>query len=113
MAYKSKEDMRAYQKKWYLDNKEARRLKLNTYNAAYKARNTKFIRRYKLLCGCSICGYKKSQYALDFHHLDSSLKDFNVSSLVGKSIKKIKSEIRKCVVVCANCHRELTYTKPL
>lgn len=28
---------------------------------------------------CSICGYQKSVYALIFHHLDPSKKDFNIS----------------------------------
>ncbi len=46
---------------------------------------------------CSRCGYSKSLAALDFHHLDPSKKDGLV-----KSVK----EARKCVLICANCHRE-------
>jgi len=57
---------------------------------------------------CSICGYGKCKDALEFHHLDSSKKDFGVSkSGLTRSWLRIKKEIDKCILVCANCHREL------
>ena len=66
-----------------------------------------FVRRYKLLCGCKTCGYKKFAGALDFHH-EGDDKEKSVAKVLGKwSFKRIKDEIRKCVVLCANCHREL------
>lgn len=43
--------------------------------------------------------------ALDFHHLDPTEKDKNVGDLMSFSTQKLKEEIRKCVVLCANCHR--------
>ena len=57
--------------------------------------------------GCSLCGYNKSISALCFHHKDPSEKEANVSSLRQASMKRIVSEIEKCIVVCANCHCEL------
>ena len=54
---------------------------------------------------CLSCGYNNYQGALEFHHLDPNEKDMNVSDLVHFSIKKLKEEIRKCIVLCANCHR--------
>lgn len=45
--------------------------------------------------------------ALDFHHLNPSEKDLEVSLLTRYSTKRVKDEIRKCVVLCANCHRKL------
>ena len=55
---------------------------------------------------CQICGYNRCQDALDFHHLDPSQKDYNIS--VGtKSFNTLKSEVDKCILVCANCHREI------
>lgn len=55
---------------------------------------------------CVVCGYSKSIRALHFHHLDSSKKDFTIS---GKSLSwdKIKNELDKCILVCANCHAEI------
>jgi len=56
---------------------------------------------------CSICGYNKSIKALDFHHLDPNIKEFEVSRLRGVTNKLIHQELEKCVLVCANCHREI------
>lgn len=57
---------------------------------------------------CSICGYNKSIYALQFHHLDPRKKKFNISSNIGRySLQSIKNEIEKCIIVCANCHAEI------
>lgn len=57
---------------------------------------------------CAICGYSRCEDALDFHHIDPSKKDFGLS-LKGltRSWEKIKIEIEKCVLLCANCHREV------
>lgn len=60
---------------------------------------------------CQICEYNKCIYALEFHHLDQSKKDFTLSSTSqGKqSWNKIKVELEKCILLCANCHREVHY----
>ncbi len=56
---------------------------------------------------CSRCGYKKCAQALEFHHLLKN-KDFGISEKgLTKSWSKIKIEIDKCILVCANCHREI------
>ena len=63
--------------------------------------------RFKLFKGCFHCGYKDNPVALQFHHVDPSTKVENVSTIRRSSWsqwKKIKAEIRKCVVLCANCH---------
>jgi 5-methylcytosine-specific restriction endonuclease McrA len=57
---------------------------------------------------CSICGYNKCLAALEFHHLDPSQKDFGISHAgATRSFEKIKKELDKCVLLCANCHREV------
>lgn len=61
---------------------------------------------------CEICGYDKCVAALDFHHTDSSQKDFNISDGV-KSFEKAKKEVDKCILVCANCHREIHHKQNL
>ena len=59
---------------------------------------------------CEICGYDKCLCALDFHHLDPTQKDFTISdSNIYKNLDKLKEEVDKCILVCANCHRELHY----
>jgi predicted HNH restriction endonuclease len=57
---------------------------------------------------CSICGYKKCADALELHHLDASKKDFGISSHgLTRAWSKIVIEADKCILVCANCHREV------
>lgn len=57
---------------------------------------------------CVICGYNTCRQALDFHHIDPSKKDFTFGRLRVKTLAWhiIEAELRKCVVLCANCHRE-------
>lgn len=57
---------------------------------------------------CSKCGYDKCLSALDFHHIDPKEKDFSISSDGHtRSWEQIKNELDKCILVCANCHREI------
>ena len=59
---------------------------------------------------CEKCGYNKCNGALDFHHLNPLEKDFSISSTgTTKSFERIKKELDKCILVCANCHREIHY----
>lgn len=60
---------------------------------------------YKGGC-CQSCGYSKCLAALEFHHTDPEEKDFTVSENKGRSFDNIKQELDKCVLLCANCHRE-------
>jgi len=58
---------------------------------------------------CQICGYKKCLRALSFHHIDKSTKKFNISSGRMKSARwsDILEEIKKCMLLCSNCHWEV------
>ncbi len=55
---------------------------------------------------CEICGYNKCIDALEFHHKDPSEKDLQISGKT-KSFERLKEEADKCILVCANCHREI------
>ncbi len=56
--------------------------------------------------GCSLCGYSKCLSAIEFHHVGEG-KRFELSSVGSRSVEQIKREIGKCLIVCANCHREI------
>lgn len=58
---------------------------------------------------CIICGYNRCLAALEFHHLDPSHKDFGIAEAYAnpKKWETIVDELKKCILVCANCHREL------
>lgn len=56
---------------------------------------------------CKICGYDKCSKALDFHHIDSSKKNFAMSSNWHWSWNKIVEELKKCILLCNRCHVEV------
>lgn len=58
---------------------------------------------------CCICNYDKCDEALEFHHLDPSKKEFGFGMLRGniKGWETIIKELRKCVLLCSNCHKEV------
>ncbi|MFA6253318.1 MAG: HNH endonuclease signature motif containing protein [Patescibacteria group bacterium] len=57
---------------------------------------------------CKTCGYKKSVEALEFHHINERKKKFGISGQgLTRSWKSVKQEADKCILLCANCHREL------
>lgn len=70
----------------------------------WKNKSVRFIRLVKVTKGCMVCGLREYE-CLDLHHVEPSEKEYNPSSLAGKSMNKIKEELRKCVVLCANHHR--------
>lgn len=55
---------------------------------------------------CAICGYDKCPSAFDFHHLDSSEKDFEISAKMTWDAA-LEAELQKCALLCSNCHREV------
>jgi len=74
-----------------------------------RRRKVEFAFRYKRLCGCKICK-EKDPIVLDFDHKDGVNKLGNLCEMINNSysMKTIKAEIRKCDVLCANCHRRRT-----
>lgn len=109
MPFKDIEKKRAYQReykrKWYKENK----LKHIGY---VRNRDTKidiWFRAYKQTLSCENCG-ENHPACLEFHHLDPSQKKFSVSTRRDRpSLEKLKEEIAKCRVLCANCHRKEHY----
>ena len=92
-------------KKHYVNNKKA------YIDRAKKAKKriAEYIKEVKQKNSCK-CG-EDHIAALAFHHKDRATKLFEVSSFSkrGKSLRCVKEEIEKCVVMCSNCHLKLHY----
>ena len=68
-----------------------------------------FIKAYKNNAVCNKCGKSFISDCLDFHHKDPSQKETDINSLIHKqySIDRLKTEIKKCELICGNCHTSL------
>lgn len=85
----------------------------------YKTRNTEKVKNWrrnfksKLVQAmggcCQICGYNKSNSAMECHHIDPSEKEFSFGGVRAnpKAVAKMIPELKKCILLCANCHREV------
>lgn len=112
---KNKESILLKTKERYSQNKEkylAYQREYRKTNRALVTQKTKDKREARwqwaitLLGGC--CNRCKQQFdsvCYDLHHLDPLEKDFTIGEnmLVGKD--KFETEVKKCVLLCSNCHR--------
>lgn len=90
-------DKRTYhdRRKYIIKAVQKRRKKIREMAVSYKGGQ------------CERCGYRRCLEALDFHHLDPAQKDFGISSRgYTRSWDKVREELDKCIMLCANCHRE-------
>lgn len=97
---KSKHDKKYYSK----DVK-----KYNKRNVRYRNNKLELIKNIFIDRKCQKCAESR-WWVLDFHHIDPTLKDFNISE--GKNVYKIdriKEEISKCISLCRNCHTDFHY----
>lgn len=80
----------------------------NSENKILKQVIIDWYKELKISIGCQKCGYNKCPQALEFHHM-RHMKRFNISWAIQNldNIGTIIKEMKKCVLVCANCHREL------
>lgn len=117
MPYKDPKLAKEYHAKymkevWYPKNKA----KHIAYVQKNKLLVKEFIDTYKRERSCVDCGFsgKEFPYVLDFDHLHKgSVKKFNIGSWSRSvlSVVAITKEIKKCELVCANCHRIRTFSK--
>ena len=105
MPYKNADVKKAkhaeYSRKHYLGKYAERREQINARRQKLKKEwNT-----FKCTLKCAKCSFSHPA-ALDFHHEDPAQKENVVSNLVSNGrFKKAYEEIKKCIVLCANCHR--------
>jgi len=103
-----KEYQKKYHKVWYNAHKKYHRTRINIRRIEIR----KWVNEIKSELKCEQC--PESHVAtLDFHHIIPSRKEFQISRAIadGWSKDKILAEIKKCKVLCANCHRKLHWNE--
>lgn len=91
-----------------LCSNECRNTRHNKKRLTGRKKNFNEFHRYKVSLGCSRCGYNECPAALDFHHKDENKKERRVTATMWKSGLG-KDELKKCVLLCSNCHRTQHY----
>jgi hypothetical protein len=105
MPYKDlkvrKEKHAEYSKKYYEANKEKHVKRV----AARKKELRIAWQKYKSTLRCQQCG-ETHPATFDFHHVEKNPKNIKVSKLLQKqNYSAAREEVKKCIVLCANCHR--------
>ncbi len=57
---------------------------------------------------CMDCGFTGHPWQFDFDHREPSGKEFRISSYK-YGVDRLRQEVEKCDLVCANCHRNRTH----
>lgn len=93
---------------WYMKNREEQVKAGMRRRDEYKQRLKRYVWEYLSTHPCKLCG-ESDPAALEFHHTRGvKLKEVSKMLQAGASVKTLVSEIEKCDVLCANCHRKLT-----
>jgi hypothetical protein len=99
---KSREAIRRHyhkNKAYYLEKNNRRRQELRDY-----------VNQIKSTTPCTDCGTSYPYFVMDFDHLGDKTDMISKLVKLGGS-KKLRDEIQKCEVVCANCHRFRSYNR--
>jgi transcription elongation factor Elf1 len=99
--YKNIEDRKKHDRE-----RNQRQGRINLLNAARKIRRKaakELIDEIKKTLGCIVCGENRPA-CLDFHHRDPKEKHKKISLMLDYTKKRILEEVKKCDVLCKNCH---------
>lgn len=107
MPYKDLEKRREVYRKYYKENPKIKEA-LYKRKKRYGENNIAYIRSVKDK-PCADCGIKYPYYVMDLDHKFD--KKFNFNTAYNQGRLKLVEEVKKCDVVCSNCHRERTHQR--
>ena len=108
MPFVDPEKRRLYNRKWnqafYRENKKSEIARVAKRKQALR----NWLDEYKTGLACEMCG-EKHIACLDFHHRSSMKKELTDGNIkgMGWGRERVLNEIKKCMVICANCHRKI------
>jgi type I site-specific restriction-modification system R (restriction) subunit len=106
---KRKEKHKEYSAKYYEANKESSKKRISDR----KKERRKEWSAFKSTLKCAKCG-EDHPATFDFHHVERHPDNKKVSKLLqSHNYGAARKEIKKCIVLCANCHRKVHYEEDL
>jgi len=113
MPYKDPETYKAKHKEYSLTHYMRNTEKVKARNKELRAAMKEKWKEFKAGLCCTTCGFKHAA-VIDFHHKDPETKVASVNKLVSDGrYKAAFEEVKKCVALCANCHRIHHYDERL
>lgn len=109
MPYKDIENQRAAGRRHYAKHKQSVRAKVTKRTREHRKNLRKFIIEFKTGKPCMDCGKSFPPCAMDFDHQADKVASIANAVARGFSIERLLVEIKKCELVCANCHRVRTF----
>ena len=105
MPFANKVVQKNYQKVWFQKNKKRLSKQQNYDRIKIKQKYASIIGK-----GCEIC-HENDIRCLVFHHINPKIKEESVVRLIRESnYKKIEKEVKKCILLCDNCHKIIHIT---
>jgi hypothetical protein len=95
---------RIVDRKSYHRRCEVQVTKVTAYQKARIEVNQRYIISYLAEHPCTVCGEARIP-CLEFHHVNPAEKLFTIGAYQGAPLTTLRTEIAKCVVLCANCHK--------
>jgi hypothetical protein len=110
LPYADKKKQAAFQKAHYEANRTLYRARAKAGRQKAKEAIRRFLRDYLIDHPCVDCG-ESNLIVLEFDHRAEFEKVLELGIAIRQkwSIARLKTEIEKCDVRCANCHRKKTY----
>lgn len=103
-----RECQRKQQANWYENNKETHKKNMYQQRLSKQEEGREYVWNYLMTHPCVHCGESDPQ-VLEFHHVEQKRSSVTRLMRNGYSVEIIQSEIGRCIVLCANCHRKETY----
>ena len=107
MPPRSREEINLLAREWRKKN-HGRYIKLQMKYQKNRYNKKKKIATEIKSGGCYLCD-EKEKCALDFHHVLPDTKENGTTSLLMLPRAKFDEELKKCIVLCSNCHRKVHY----
>lgn len=111
MPYKNKKKRKKFAKEHYEANKEKYKKRAIRHNKKARERNRNYVLEYLKSHPCIDCN-EGDIIVLEFDHVkDKKVSEISKAASAGWSLERLKKEIEKCEVRCANCHRRATHKR--
>lgn len=105
MPKNSNDYQRKYQNEWYKKQSPEYKERQKILRQKRVEENTVFLIEKRSI-PCSCCQEIHPQEIMEFHHIIGNPKN-RVSNLLSNSRKRLEEEIKKCILVCPNCHTKI------